>query len=309
MHPAPSVIFFTVASGAGLGLLFWFAVAQGLGPLPLSREIALLPLGAGMLLLAIGLASAFLHLGRPGRAWRAASQWRTSWLSREAVAAALVFAASIAMAWLVWQGPAGPRLALAAAALAALAIGTVYTTAGIYFSLRPVPAWSNALVAPGFLLAAVLSGAALFWLLLSIAMWRPGRGEALAFSAAAIAYALLKLAYWRHVDRHGDAVDTGAATGLRRFGAVRSAEAPHSEANYLLREMGFVFARRHGRRLRAAVVLLAGALPALCGTAALGGHAGPSTAGLACVSMAFGLLCERWLFFAEARHVVVAYYR
>lgn len=309
MHPAPSVIVFTTLSGAGLGLLFWFAIAQLHGPLPLSREIALLPLGLGALLLALGLASAFLHLGRPGRAWRAASQWRSSWLSREAVAAALVFAACVAMGWLVWNGVAGAALAGASVALAVLAAGTVYTTAGIYFSLRPVPAWSNRFVAPAFLHAAALSGAALFWLLLSFAMWHPGRAQVATFVGAAVLYALLKIAYWRHVDLHGQSIDTGAATGLARFGAVRSAEAPHTEANYLLREMGFVFARRYARRLRAAVVLLAGVAPALCGTAALGGHGGTAVAAAACLSLALGLLAERWLFFAEARHVVVAYYR
>lgn len=309
MHPAPSVIIFTTLSGAGLGLLFWFGIAQWHGPLPLSREIALLPLALGTLLLAAGLASAFLHLGRPGRAWRAASQWRTSWLSREAVAAGLVLAAAASMGWLVWRGAPGAALAGTGAALALLAAATVHTTAGIYFSLRPVPAWSNRFVAPAFLLAAALSGAALFWLLLSMAMWHPGRAHVLAFAGAAIAYALLKIAYWRHVDRFGATVDTGAATGLARFGAVRSAEAPHTESNYLLREMGFVFARRHARRLRAAVVLFTGALPAVCCTAALGGHGGTAVAAITCASLALGLLAERWLFFAEARHVVVAYYR
>jgi DMSO reductase anchor subunit len=36
-------------------------------------------------LLLLGLASSFLHLGRPERAWRAATMWRTSWLSREVI--------------------------------------------------------------------------------------------------------------------------------------------------------------------------------------------------------------------------------
>ena len=40
-----------------------------------------LTLTLGMLLVALGVS--FLHLGRPGRAWRAIAMWRTSWLSRE----------------------------------------------------------------------------------------------------------------------------------------------------------------------------------------------------------------------------------
>lgn len=309
MNPALSVIFFTTLSGAGLGLLFWFAAWRLAGPVPLSREIALAPVVVGALLLAVGLASAFLHLGRPARAWRAFSQWRTSWLSREAVAACLTLLSAAALGALSWMAPAATAGTVAAAALAAASMATVYTTAGIYFSLRPVPAWHNGFVAPGFLIAALLSGAACLWLLLSLAMWQPGRRACLLFATGCIGYAVLKLAYWRHVDRHSADIGTGAATGLARLGRVRPAEAPHTEANYILREMGFAFARRYAGPLRAGVVLACGALPALCATAALGGHGGTMTAAFACVALLGGLFAERWLFFAEARHVVVAYYR
>ena len=309
MYPALSVIFFTTLSGAGLGLLFWFGLAQAAGPLPLSREIALVPPALGTLLLLVGLGSSFLHLGRPGRAWRAFSQWRTSWLSREAVAALLTLCTVAVVAWVTWTVPAAPASRVAAAVLSLLAGITVYTTAGIYFSLRPIPAWHNGFVAPGFLLAAILSGATWLWLLLSLAQWQPGRGASFALCGGAVAYALLKIAYWRHIDRRGDEVHAGVATGLSGLGRVRPAEAPHTESNYLLREMGYVVARRHAQRLRAVVVLGCGALPALGATAALGGHGGSLTALATVLCLTAGLLTERWLFFAEARHVVVAYYR
>ena len=308
MHPALSVIVFTTLSGAGLGLLAWFGLAQLLGPLPLSREIALAPLVAGVLLLLAGLASAFLHLGRPGRAWRAFTQWRTSWLSREAVAATLTLVAATAAAATLWWLPATGAAAVAGALLAASALATVFTTAGIYFSLRPIPAWHNAFVAPTFLLAALVSGAACWWMLLSLAMWRPDRGMAVAFAAGTLAFAVMKVRYWRHIDRIAHA-DTGAATGLQALGRIRPAEAPHSESNYLLREMGYVLARRHARRLRPAAVLLAGVVPALAALAATAGQGGGGVAAGATVSLILGLLLERWLFFAEARHVVIAYYR
>ena len=34
MNPAPSIIFFTVASGAGYGLLFWTGLLRALGMVP-----------------------------------------------------------------------------------------------------------------------------------------------------------------------------------------------------------------------------------------------------------------------------------
>lgn len=309
MHPALSVVVFTTLSGAGLGVLFLAALLQSLAPLPLSRELAVAPVAVGAALLVAGLGSAFFHLGRPGHAWRAFSQWRTSWLSREAVAATATLGAGAAMAACMWIAPGGTGATTAAIILAGCSVATVYATACIYTSLRTIPAWHNAWVAPTFLLAAGLSGAAVFWLLLSFAFWRPGRAEGLVFALAAVGFALAKVGYWRHIDRHGAKLDTGAVTGLARFGSVRPAEAPHTEANFLLREMGFVLARRHARRLRPCAVVLCGVAPAVGGLLAFAGLGGTAVAATATLSLLAGLLVERWLFFAQARHVVVAYYR
>src|SRR5882672_5238345 len=87
MHPAYSVILFTTASGAGLGLLAWLALFGMLGAVPAERWLGVAGLGLAFLLVAGGLVASTLHLGRPERAWRAFSQWRTSWLSREGVMA------------------------------------------------------------------------------------------------------------------------------------------------------------------------------------------------------------------------------
>jgi hypothetical protein len=42
-------------------------------------------------LVSLGLLSSTFHLGHPERAWRAFSQWRSSWLSREGVAAVATY--------------------------------------------------------------------------------------------------------------------------------------------------------------------------------------------------------------------------
>ena len=90
MHPAWSIIFFTSVSGLGLGLAGWIV----LGILDLSRFVHLLFVsGFTFGLIGAGLLSSTLHLGHPERAWRALSQWRSSWLSREGVLAVLVLAA------------------------------------------------------------------------------------------------------------------------------------------------------------------------------------------------------------------------
>ena len=87
MHPALSVIFFTTLSGAGYGLLAWLAIASLVGGLP--GPVRIVATLIALVLASAGLLASFWHLGKPMRAWRAFSQWRTSWLSREGVAAVL----------------------------------------------------------------------------------------------------------------------------------------------------------------------------------------------------------------------------
>src|SRR5215218_2408359 len=91
MHPAYSVIVFTTASGAGYGLLIWFAVATALGLMPHDPMLGFFGLGLALALITIGLFTSMAHLGRPERAWRSFSQWRTAWLSREGVAAIVTY--------------------------------------------------------------------------------------------------------------------------------------------------------------------------------------------------------------------------
>jgi len=125
---------------------------------------------------------------------------------------------------------------------------------------------------------------------------------------AAIALWLLKRRYWGAIDAPLPGT-RGAAVGLpqREVGVF---ERPHTEANYLTREMGFVVARRHSRALRLAAIVLTAMLPvALLLPAWLFVHldTAPWYAAAALCALA-GAFVERWLFFAEAKHMVTLYY-
>ena len=308
MNPAFSVIVFTTLSGAGLGLWCWLGLRIAFGGPPglyegIGWAIGLL-LAAG--LVAAGLASSFLHLGKPARAWRAFSQWRTSWLSREGVLAVACF---LAMGAVFLAGRSGmPPLALrlAAALLALLALATVYSTAMIYASLRPIPAWSHRLVVPAYLGFALLQGALLLPTFTGSAWARGG----LWWACVALAAALLavKWRYWRDLDRGLAMPSRGAALGLPPRQATVF-ERPHTEANFVTREMAFVVARRHARLLRGVAVALFALLPlALLVIAGIHAASAPWAWPLAAAAALLGAVVERWLFFAEARHVVTLYY-
>ncbi|MGE0628960.1 MAG: dimethyl sulfoxide reductase anchor subunit family protein, partial [Hyphomicrobiaceae bacterium] len=158
MHPAYSVILFTTASGAGYGLLFWLSCLGVSGAIPPDRWIGFWGLGTALALITIGLLSSTAHLGHPERAWRAFSQWRTSWLSREGVAAVVTYvpAGLLGIGWVFLSSLSGPWGALAILA-AIMSLVTVWCTGMIYQSLPTIRAWSLPIVAPVYLVLALAS--------------------------------------------------------------------------------------------------------------------------------------------------------
>ncbi len=304
MNPAFSVILFTTLSGAGYGLLAWLGIHYAWRPLPLHRGTALIPLMVGLALVTIGLSSSVFHLGKPLRAWRAFSQWHTSWLSREGVASLIAYIPALSLAWLVWNGESNVLSHMVGVVLVLCSFTTVACTAMIYASLKPVPAWEHRLVLPGYLLFAVLNGWLVFACTASLPPTRALSGAIL----PALVLALLKRNYWTDIDAI-TLPSREAATALEGIGKVTVFERPHTEANYLTREMGFVLARKHSRKLRLIALFLFAGVPLL---ALLFAWLLPVTAvfalWIAALSALLGAFVERWLFFAEAKHMVMLYY-
>ena len=310
MYPALSIIFFTTSSGAGYALLMLLGLGAPLGLLPPSASFGFAAIAIAVLLAAGGLASSAFHLGRPERTWRAFSQWRSSWLSREGVLSALTFLpAGIFGAGWVFFDTTGGLVGLCGIFAAALAAGTIFCTGMIYASLKPIHQWHNRWVVPNYLAHALMSGFLVLDFL--VRLWAPyAAGTALLSVLAVLAAWRMKERYWLTIDATSAPSTVASATLLGSRGEVRMLEPPHSEENYLLKEMGFRIARKHRLRLRRITRLAGFALPASASLLALllGGLSGGIAAGLAVVSAAVGLLVERWLFFAEAKHTVMLYY-
>jgi DMSO reductase anchor subunit len=306
MHPAYSVIFFTTASGGGYALLILLSLLGLFGILPAERWLGLTGFLVALIAVTAGLLSSTYHLGRPERAWRAFSQWRSSWLSREGVLAVATFvpAGLMGLGWVIWQ----EIWWLPALLLAVLACATIGCTAMIYASLKTVRRWSNGWTLPAYFAMGFCSGS--LWLSLILALFGLGTGVVGAIAIAAIAAAaFVKFGYWRFVDSEIGVATAESATGLGRFGKVRLFAAPHTEENYLLKEMGFKVARKHALKLRRIVWLCAFAVPlAALLLAMIQPAIGAIFLAAGVAGNALGTLAERWLFFAEARHVVTLYY-
>jgi DMSO reductase anchor subunit len=311
MIPDFSVVLLTTASGVGYGMLAWLGVLNSLRLLPSSPWFGVTAIVVALALCTIGLLASTLHLGHPERAWRSVSQWRSSWLSREGVLALFTYlpALGFAAAWWFAGAVSGAAIVLGLLA-AACGLATVACQAMIYFTLKPIRQWHHRLVPPGLLLLALFTGAV--WLAAAVALDDAGATPLVAIIALvfAVGGGLLKLAYWRQIDSAPPVATIESATGLGALGRVRMLEAPHTEENYLLREMGYVIARKHAARLRMIALVVGFVAPALLLLAdiVVPGPVGTVLLVLAALAALLGTYVERWLFFAEATHTVTLYY-
>jgi DMSO reductase anchor subunit len=310
MDPAYSVILFTSSSGAGYGLIAWLAFARLSGAWQLGPVVAAITCLVALALITTGLLSSTFHLGHPERAWRAMSQWRTSWLSREGVLAILTYPAALVFTagWL-WEAIPSSVMILAAAGTLVLSLATVFSTGMIYASLTTIPRWHNRWVVPVYLALAIASGGLLFTLALSVSGSASQPALIMMVAVLLIAW-MIKSAYWHFIDRQEPVSTSGTATGLAHLGTVRQLEAPHTSENYLLKEMGFSIARKHAAKLRRMALNLGLLLPGILLVLAGVSH-GAAQLVLLAVALVLGLagiVIERWLFFAEARHAVTLFY-
>ena len=304
MHPAKSVIFFTTISGAGFGFIALLSLAICFGIAAFDTALFTSAIIA-VVLSSAGLISSTFHLGNPQRAWRALSQYQSSWLSREGVLSVITLAAFV-----LWLGSAfvtGHAPLWIGAAIAILCGLTIFATAMIYAQLKPVPRWHSHLTPASYLGFGLSSGILLF------ASLTPSVTALGYISMASLILAwAIKMMWWQRADKTGrdaDGSTLATATGLTGYASVKLFEAPHLTKNYLMKEMVFEIGRKHATKLRRISMGLGFVLPFIL--LMLAAFFGAPI--IICASAAFllhmtGLFVERWLFFAEAEHVVALYY-
>jgi DMSO reductase anchor subunit len=303
MHPAFSVLIFTVTSGAGYGLLAWLGAGQLLGfteTLSINQQIIL---GiTAMVLVSIGLVSSTMHLANPKNAWRSFSRFRTSWLSREAVFAILLYpVAGLYAAAIFWQWSG---INILAGLSMILALVTLFTTSMIYASLKTIRQWHTPMVPALFMAYALISGGLLFLAVSALFVVLNPQLLAVVMGLVIITLALKLVYFFWQGKPQGATIQT--ATGFSQA-SVRLLDAGHSAPTFLNREFGYQIAADQLFRLRIVMTLVTFIVPLGLVYWVSGGAVRIELLGLAWVIMMAGLLLERWLFFAEARHVVRLY--
>ncbi|MGV6852144.1 MAG: dimethyl sulfoxide reductase anchor subunit family protein [bacterium] len=310
MHPAFSVIYFTTASGAGYGILFIIGILAMAGGLPVNQTLAISSLFISLGLISAGLLSSTFHLGHPERAWRAISQWRSSWLAREGVAAILTYAPALVLAYAWIFVPDNSLMLRVSGGFAALgAIVTVFCTGSIYNSLKTIQQWANGWTMPNYLLLALATGAVILNALVAVIMGQSQSGLVLlAIFSLFLAY-IFKIFYWRYIKTAHHPATLASAIGVGHMGNdVEVLEPAHTEENYLQKEMGFRVARKHAIKLKGITYLTLFILPLTLLITGQMINMQIISSLVAALSVALGVVVERWLFFAEAKHVVTLYY-
>lgn len=287
MHPAGSVIIFTVLSGMGFGLLAFL----GFGQPTVTGWPAFWYFALAFGLSVGGLVSSTFHLGNPQRALLAFTQWRTSWLSREGCFAvgALVFMGLYAAA-AIFLGKIIPWMGIIGAILSA---ATVFSTSMLYAQMSTVPRWKHWSTPVQYMVLAFVGGALLSGHII------------LAIVFLAVAGVVQVLAWVEGDKQFANSGSTiGTATGLGDRGTVRAFEPPHTGNNYLLKEMVHVVGRKHAQKLRVIALALMVVAPVIV---LLISHSIAALIFAVLLHLA-GCFAQRWLFFAEAEHVVGLYY-
>lgn len=309
MHPAFSVIFFTVTSGLGYGLMMMLVIAhltQFSGALSV-QEIVFIG-AVSLVLVTLGLLSSTLHLANPKNAWRAFGRFRTSWLSREGLFAVIFYPIALGYLASVWFQQSSVLINILGVLTAIMALKTIFATGMIYACLKTIRQWNTALTPANYIWLGLMLGTLTFTAL------RTGYHDAnfnsstaFSVSLAIIAIAgLLKLSYYFWISTPtGPSINT--ATTFTQA-TVRLLETGHTAGTFLTEEFGHFIAQCKSNGLRFVVFLLGFIIPAILLIILINGSNMSLLAYVAAVIAYLGILVERWLFFAEARHVVNLYH-
>ena len=317
MHPAFSILFFTTLAGAAQGLVVLLALCA-LARVPLAPNFVVMALQVAEVLLVVGLAASFLHLGRKMRAWRAVLMWRTSWMSREVIVLP-AFIALVAVWW--WSVRAAATMPTPIATplptpwwwlLPALVlVGALvlwYCTAMIYACLRFIEEWAHPLTIINFTLIGLSSGmvlgCALAALLGDVVLIQSAGTSALVITL--IAWAVRGVSLRRNASiKHKSTLQS--ATGIQSPKLVQKSMGMSAGA-FNTREFFHGAKLSTVKNVKVGFQVLAFAVPVLLMLWGLASQTGLPWV-LAMLVQAPGLIAERWFFFAQARHPQNLYYQ
>jgi DMSO reductase anchor subunit len=297
MHPALSVLLLTTLIGAGQGLFITMVAVELLAAGSVTPGFFVGGTAIVLVLCGLGLIASFFHLGHPERAWRTATMWRTSWLSREVIALPAFMGAVFAYGVAHWTG-AGPTLAIGVLG-SLLSLLLFVCTGMIYAAVKVLKEWAHPLTVVNFTTMGLASGTCLATAYAGFAAPElVGALAKAAFTLTALAMVTRGAALLRNAQLRPTST-LQSALGIRHPKIVQKTQG----------SMGGSFNTReffHGKSAAFVRGILTAAL--------FGAFVLPLVLVITLPILAFvvqyaGLLAERWYFFAEAQHPQNLYYQ
>ncbi len=300
----------TTLTGAGYGLLIWLAFFAFFGAVPPDRWFGLVSFSVAFSMIGLGLYFSMLAIGKPKLAWLSLTKWRTNWYSRHGALGLAVFGPGVAFCF-CWFGVLsyGNFWRLLSGLTVFLSFGAVVSTAMLYASLRPVRAWFNPHTIRVMLCMALWSGVVWFNMFAQVfGHHTPVIGIVLIITG--IATLIFKRKYWIFIDQSPSWVTPQSAFGLSKETQLKLNKSPTTEETYIHREFANLIDRQEVEKLRRRSFLFYLLLPFCAATipVEMDVWIRISASMLGAFSVIFGIMIERWLFFAEARHTSMLYY-
>ena len=307
MHPSKSIIFFTVISGTGYGIFIGLLFNILFMEISYSLNYKLFISLVSFLMIVLGLLSSTLHLGHPERAWRAFSQWKSSWLSREGLVSVITFFPMV-LFYYFWINNINGYVFLLII-LCIFSLLTIFCTGQMYATLKTIPSWNNSLVTPIYIFNGITVGSLFvysinFYFNYNIFLYEKF------IIITIILNLLLKISYWILIRQKTD-TNIQTAVGIKSKN-ISFFEGPHTGKNYLTTEMINKSNNKNNNLLRLTFCILTFIIPLYMINQYSTLIADQFILKLSMIFVFIlalvGMIIERYLFFIQSKHVVGLYY-
>ena len=307
MHPSKSIIFFTVISGTGYGIFIGLLFNILFMEISYSLNYKLFISLVSFLMIVLGLLSSTLHLGHPERAWRAFSQWKSSWLSREGLVSVITFFPMV-LFYYFWINNINGYVFLLII-LCIFSLLTIFCTGQMYATLKTIPSWNNSLVTPIYIFNGITVGSLFvysinFYFNYNIFLYEKF------IIITIILNLLLKISYWILI-RQKTNTNIQTAVGIKSKN-ISFFEGPHTGKNYLTTEMINKSNNKNNNFLRLTFCILTFIIPMYMinqySTLIVDQFILKLSMIFVFILALVGMIIERYLFFIQSKHVVGLYY-
>jgi DMSO reductase anchor subunit len=312
MHPAFSVIFFTVTSGAGYGLISLLSLLNflNLGML-LDKNTFFITAGVAIALFTMGLISSTFHLANPKNAWRAFMRFRTSWLAREGLLAIIFYPLIILYLFLIYIDFQIDQYFFMQAYsffIFLVSIIIIHCTGMIYACLKTIPQWNTFWTPINYITIGIFLGSLILFFIFYLNGVDVDPYKYYLLSTIVLSF-FTKMSYYFSIKKHTHNIRQATNAAIKSKSTnVRLLDVGHTGGTFLTDEFGYKVAEKKLLRVKLFSIFFGFLAPFALIYTHIFLFESIIICFIAICSAFLGMVAERWLFFAQAKHVVNLYH-